>query len=49
MKFAQKGASSILCLSEFKSANADLEDVLLAHIGEHVAYLTATYQSTVRT
>jgi hypothetical protein len=37
MRFAKKGADSILCLLEFKSASADLEDVLLAHIGKHVA------------
>jgi hypothetical protein len=39
--FAKKRATSILCLFEFKSANADLEDALLAPIGEHVACLTA--------
>jgi hypothetical protein len=49
MRSAKKGANSILCLLEFKSANADLEDVLLAHIGKHVACLAATYQSKVST
>jgi hypothetical protein len=47
MRFAKKGANSILCLLvlcllEFKSANADLEDVLLVHIGKHVPCLAAT-------